>query len=174
MDWLFQCCEAKLPVGRGQNQGAVFWWDPQGSDETDLKTLFVSLGLISGFFFKIVVGKGHRVSVNGTSLGWGEWLVAKPNSQPRGFLAPKILSYCTQNGIVIRYKPKLYFLLFSNYTGLWELYAAWNLIILQNAVLYNLLLLHCVDEEKKILFWSELGRKAQLSLESVVLFSSRN
>lgn len=88
---------------------------------------------------------------------WKEKLAAKAGSHPRSLLASKILFYCTQNGIVIRYKPKLYFLLFSNYTGLWELYAAWNLIILQNAVLYNLLLLHCTNEKKKYFgpIWEE-------------------
>lgn len=32
--------------------------------------------------------------------------------------------HSTQYGIVIRYKLKVYFLPFSNYTGLWELYSA--------------------------------------------------
>lgn len=55
--------------------------------------------------------------------------------------------HSTQYGIVIRYKLKVYFLPFSNYTGLWELYSAWSFIILQNEILYNFPLLQCTDEK---------------------------
>ena len=62
-------------------------------------------------------------------------------------LASRSPFHSTQYGIVIRYKLKVYFLPFSNYTGLWELYSAWSLIILQNEILYNFPLLQCADEK---------------------------
>lgn len=92
------------------------------------------------------------------------------HSQSRNTLHPhpRFFFQSRQCGIVIRYKPKVYFL--PSVITL-----PYGSIIQCEALLYCrmkfCIIFFSSNAQMEIIFWSELGRKAQLSLVSVVLFS---